>query len=291
MDVPQKFLKKVIVVTGANRGIGYSILELFCQKPEINNNVLILTSRNRDEGHIALDNLKRTYPLAKDSLHYYYLDMSHGESINKFRKKLIEDFGHINVLFNNAAIVHKNPPKENRSKEIMDVFHTNTWGLINISEEFLPFFPKKGGSIINMSSQVSKMRFSKQLIHRFMDEDLNVSDLHKLFEEYREAYIKDNLEKTGWDDKMHHYGCYVMSKVFVNAYTRILDKRLKKQGINIKVNAVCPGWCKTSMGGEKALRDPLKGAETPVWVSDFSEEYDETLSGNFYFDKKRIDWI
>jgi NAD(P)-dependent dehydrogenase (short-subunit alcohol dehydrogenase family) len=284
--------KKVIVVTGSNRGIGNGILQLLCQTPNLKEKALILTSRNRDDGHLALENLKKEFPHAKDSLHYYQLDVAHGDSVKKFRHKLLEDFGHLDILFNNAATIQKNPPndKEVKEKEIHHIFNTNVWGLINITEELLSYI-KPGGQVVNISSQLGQMRFSKTIIDRFMDDSLHVDDLHKLFKEYHQAYTNNNLEKTGWDDKSHHYGCYAISKVFVNAYTRILDQRLKRNNVNIKVNAVSPGWCKTRMGGDNAPRGVLKGAEGIAWFETFTDEKNDDLSGNFYYDKKKISWI
>jgi carbonyl reductase 1 len=282
--------KRVIAVTGAYRGIGYSILESLCQNPSVKDKIMILTSRKREEGQAALERLKKEYPLAKENLFYHHLDVAHGESIQKFINSINKDFGHLSVLYNNAAILHRNPPFERRDSELVEIFNTNVWGLIDMTETALRIM-KPGSHIINISSRLGQLRFSKKLQERFLEENLTVDDLHKLYREYRHAYVKNELEKEGWDDKLHHYGCYGVSKVFVNAYTRILDKRFKKNKLNIKVNAVCPGWCRTEMGGKDAPREPLKGAETPVWLESFSNVYDENLSGNFYADKKTISWL
>jgi NAD(P)-dependent dehydrogenase (short-subunit alcohol dehydrogenase family) len=281
--------KKVIAVTGAYRGIGYSIIESFCQN-FAKNKIMILTSRKREEGLTALEKLKKEYPLAKENLFYHHLDVSHGESVQKFINSIQKDFGHLNVLYNNAAILHRNPPLERRDSEVVEIFNTNVWGLINMTEDALRIM-KPGSHIINISSRLGQLRFSKKLQERFLEENLHVDDLHKLYREYRQAYVKNELEREGWDDKLHHYGCYGVSKVFVNAYTRILDRRFKKNKVNIKVNSVCPGWCRTEMGGKDAPRDSTKGAETPVWLESFSDRYDESLSGNFYADKKIITWL
>jgi NAD(P)-dependent dehydrogenase (short-subunit alcohol dehydrogenase family) len=77
---------------------------------------------------------------------------------------------------------------------------------------------------------------------------------------------------------------YCVSKTMVNGMTRHLAYELGEK--EIRVNAVCPGWVKTDMGGQGASRTVDKGAETPVWlVNDGTKE-----SGNFYRDKKMIPW-
>lgn len=78
---------------------------------------------------------------------------------------------------------------------------------------------------------------------------------------------------------------YSMSKTVINAITRQLAPLLKPR--KIAVNAVCPGWVKTEMGGPNANRHVAHGAETPVWLA---TEVGLTETGKFWRDKKEIGW-
>jgi NAD(P)-dependent dehydrogenase (short-subunit alcohol dehydrogenase family) len=78
---------------------------------------------------------------------------------------------------------------------------------------------------------------------------------------------------------------YCLSKSLLNAATRHLAYELKESGIS--VNAVCPGWVQTEMGGEGAPRSVLQGAETPVWLAD---EADLQITGKFFRDKTVVPW-
>ena len=78
---------------------------------------------------------------------------------------------------------------------------------------------------------------------------------------------------------------YSASKTAMNAITRQLHADLKGKGILI--NAMCPGWVRTDMGGSGATRSLEKGAETAVWLA---TEADEQVNGQFLRDKKVIDW-
>jgi NAD(P)-dependent dehydrogenase (short-subunit alcohol dehydrogenase family) len=61
------------------------------------------------------------------------------------------------------------------------------------------------------------------------------------------------------------YPGYRLSKAALNASTRILAEELETN--NIKVNAVCPGWVRTDMGGEDAHLSPEEGVDTTVYLS------------------------
>jgi NAD(P)-dependent dehydrogenase (short-subunit alcohol dehydrogenase family) len=78
---------------------------------------------------------------------------------------------------------------------------------------------------------------------------------------------------------------YCVSKTLLNAITKQLAYELG--GKDISVNAVCPGWVRTDMGGMGATRSVEKGAETPVWLS---AEAPQNLTGLFFRDKKVISW-
>jgi NAD(P)-dependent dehydrogenase (short-subunit alcohol dehydrogenase family) len=81
------------------------------------------------------------------------------------------------------------------------------------------------------------------------------------------------------------YPAYRMSKVGLNALTRIASAELA--ATNIKVNAVCPGWVRTDMGGPNAERTIEQGAETPVWLAMLP---DDGPTGGFFRDRKQIPW-
>ncbi|MBL8845286.1 MAG: SDR family oxidoreductase [Hyphomicrobium zavarzinii] len=81
------------------------------------------------------------------------------------------------------------------------------------------------------------------------------------------------------------YPAYRMSKTALNALTRIAAAELSEG--NIKVNAMCPGWVRTEMGGANADRSPEQGADTAVWLATLP---DEGPTGGFFRDRKPIAW-
>ncbi|MBI2959994.1 MAG: SDR family oxidoreductase [Betaproteobacteria bacterium] len=78
---------------------------------------------------------------------------------------------------------------------------------------------------------------------------------------------------------------YRISKTALNAVTRILATEMA--GSPIKVNSVCPGWCRTDMGGAAAPRSPEEGIDTVVWLATLPED---GPSGGFFRDRQPIAW-
>jgi len=78
---------------------------------------------------------------------------------------------------------------------------------------------------------------------------------------------------------------YRVSKAALNAYTQIVAREVAGSGI--LVNAVCPGWTATEMGGSGG-RPAAESAEGIVWAALLPEG--NAASGDFYRDHKKIAW-
>jgi NAD(P)-dependent dehydrogenase (short-subunit alcohol dehydrogenase family) len=78
---------------------------------------------------------------------------------------------------------------------------------------------------------------------------------------------------------------YQVTKAALNAMTRTLAGELR--GARILVNAVCPGWVATDMGGAGAPRSVSEGAAGIVWAATLP---DDGPSGGFFRDGKTLQW-
>lgn len=78
---------------------------------------------------------------------------------------------------------------------------------------------------------------------------------------------------------------YCVSKTMLNALTRHLAYELKER--DIAVNAICPGWVRTSMGGKSAPKSVEEGADGVIWAA---LEARQNLTGKFFKNKAEIRW-
>jgi NAD(P)-dependent dehydrogenase (short-subunit alcohol dehydrogenase family) len=92
---------------------------------------------------------------------------------------------------------------------------------------------------------------------------------------------------SGWgafSDGVAGPGAYGVAKAALNALTVACARTLPN---SVKVNAMCPGWVRTRMGGMSASRSPEYGADTAIWLATVGED---GPTGGFFRDRRPIDW-
>src|SRR4051812_19607952 len=89
--------KKVALVTGGNRGIGFEVCRQLAQKKDIH---VILTSRNDEKGKLACQRLQAE-GLEVDSIP---LDVADDASCNSALQWVVKRYGRLDILINNAGI-------------------------------------------------------------------------------------------------------------------------------------------------------------------------------------------
>lgn len=103
-----------------------------------------------------------------------------------------------------------------------------------------------------------------------------------MMRQFVEDVGRGDHERRGWPSN-----AYRVSKVGLNALTRIYAAQLAKTHPKLKINSVCPGWVRTRMGGQSASRSVEEGAHGIVWAATLPAD---GPTGGFFRDGQRISW-
>jgi len=244
--------KKIALITGANRGIGFETARQLGQKGI----KVLLGARSEKEGKEAAAKLKEE-GLDVDFL---LLDVSNENSQSDAKKFIKENFGRLDILINNAGVNLEGTPGtpiKPASQTPLEVyrktFDTNFFNLVALTQKLLPLIKQSdSGRIVNLSSI------------------LGSSTLHA----DPKSFIYDSK-----------FPAYDISKAAVNSFTIHLAYELKDTPV--KVNAVHPGWVKTNMGGESAPMEIEEGAKTSVA---FALLADDGPTGKYVHLNEELPW-
>lgn len=205
--------KKIALVTGANRGLGFETCKQLSQLGV----TVLLTSRDPTKGEVAA---KQLIDKGLDVI-FYQLDVSDRSNIKDIFTKIENQFGRLDILINNAAILYdKDQSTMKADLELVNkALTTNLFGPWLLCQAFIPLMEKNGyGRIVNVSSGAASMH-----------------------------YMEGGTPAYG------------ISKVALNALTRKLASELGRN--NVLVNSVDPGWVATDMGGHggRPIEDGCRG--------------------------------
>lgn len=222
-------MTKIALLTGANRGLGFETARQL-GRADVKT---IIGARDSANGERAAEDLRQE-GLDAESL---TLDVNSAASVHAAAKQVSDQYGRLDILINNAGILPEATAADADSPLDMRLFRgtfeTNVFGAATVMEEFLPLLRESdAGRIVNVSSTMGSL--------------------------------------TGQSDPDSPlYGvvvpAYNASKSALNQVTVALSKLLADTPI--KVNAICPGWVQTDLGGPASRLNGL----TPHGVSNASE--------------------
>ncbi len=135
---------KTVLVTGANRGIGFEICK---ELGELGYHVF-LSARNKEKGKEAVNKLKDS----NFEVDFLEMDVADEESIKNASSAFGKLSLNLDVLINNAGILNDSKDiTKMKTKELQETLNTNSVGAFIVIREFLPYI-KSGSRIINVSS-------------------------------------------------------------------------------------------------------------------------------------------
>ena len=144
---------KVVIVTGASRGIGKATVQLFAAEGA----KVVCAARTLGEGeHMLEGSLSTTVSeieQAGGTALAVQTDVSDEESCNRLVQAAREQFGPVDVLVNDAALTYYVPIKDYSVKRWFRAFTVNVHGPFMLSQKVLPDMIERGsGAIVNVSS-------------------------------------------------------------------------------------------------------------------------------------------
>lgn len=242
--------KKVALITGANRGIGFETARQLGQKGL----TVVVAARTLKSAEETASKLKtegiEAFPLK--------LDVTNPEDRQAAAKTIGDRFGKLDVLVNNAGVGAQDgmfaaKTINTTEEELQTVFGTNVFAVIALTRSLLPLLKKSvAGRIVNLSSILGSLT-----LHA--DPKSPIAGI-KTF-------------------------AYDASKTALNAFTIHLAAELKDTGI--KVNSAHPGWVKTEMGTDQAPMEIPDGAKTSVQLALLGPD---GPSGRFIHLGKELPW-
>ncbi|XP_062025583.1 salutaridine reductase-like [Rosa rugosa] len=271
--------KRVSVVTGANKGIGFEI----CRQLASNGVQVVLTARDVKRGQEAVEKLKLS---GLTDVIFHQLDVTDATSIASLADFIEIQFGKLDILVNNAGVGGFTVIGENVKNLTFDYEHmfgskvrdlnkfleqtyesaekclkTNYYGIKQMSKALIRLLQKSDSpKMVNVSSNIGRL---KLLTHQKARDELG--DVEGLTEEKVDKVVeefltdaKENLVETnGWPI---NFSAYNVSKAALNAYTRVLAKNHP----NIAINAVGPGYTSTDLNFNLGGHSAEEGAKGPV---------------------------
>lgn len=242
---------KIALVTGANRGLGRGTVEAL----EARGYEVVGAARKPDGA--------RTFAL----------DVTDEASIAAFAERVGRELGGWDVLVNNAGVAFDGFDADVARRTL----EVNLHGPVRLTEALLPH-ARERVVIVGVSSGLGELSCLREpLRRRFAEGTLTRDEILALADEFVARVAQRTHEAAGWPSS-----AYAVSKVSLNAWVRWLAREL---GDRARVNAVCPGWVRTDMGGPGATRSIEEGAASIVWAATLGPE---GPTGGFFRDGQRI---
>jgi len=195
---------------------------------KLNPKVIVFACRSKQRGEDAIAKIKASQKV--DNLKFMPLDLNDLNSVKDFAANFDKTYDKIDILLNNAGIMAL-PKRETTAQGFEKQFGVNHVGHFLLTKLLLEKVKKsEQGRIVNLSS----------LAHT--SGKMNFDDL-----QHEKKYVP-------WE-------VYSQSKLANIYFTRELDKRLKKDGVNnVKVVSLHPGVVRTELGRYMFEGKPIKKA-------------------------------
>ncbi|MFE9201989.1 SDR family oxidoreductase [Micromonospora sp. NPDC007230] len=235
----------IALITGAKKGIGLATARQFGARGW----TVLVGARDAARGREA----ERTLRAEGTDARFVPLDVTDEVSVAAAAELVEQEYGRLDVLVNNAGIIRADGsalPSETTLATLREVYETNVFGVVAVTNAFLPLLHKAPAArIVNVSSEVGSVA-------------VMTDPQGALFE----------LTSVP----------YPSSKAALNMVTAMYAKELRDTAI--KVNAANPGYCATDLNHHSGFRTPEQGAEVSVHLATLPTDGPSGLLWGFQMD-------
>jgi len=245
---------KIALITGGNKGLGFATAR---QLGEAGAKVLV-GARVAERGKQAVRQLHEQ----GFDVESVTLDVTDLSSVRTAAEEVERRYGRLDILVNNAGIL----PEVTQAERVVSpldldmfraTFETNVFGQVAVTSEFMPLLlASEAGRIVNISSTMGSL-----------------ADQSNPDSPYYQLVVP----------------AYQTSKAALNSITIALSKALADT--QVKVNAVCPGWVQTDLGGSQNKTDaPLTPEQAARVVVGMALLDRDGPTGTFSDADGTVDW-
>lgn len=159
--------KKIALITGANKGLGYEI----AHKLGLQGVTVYVGARNESRGKAAVEKLIAEGVDAS----FVLIDLNDEETIKQTAQFIEKEHGHLDILVNNAGFIDPQDgvPSTTSVDTVKRTFETNFFGALLVTQIMLPLIKKaEAGRIVNMSSGLGSLALNEDPTWEFADTKL-----------------------------------------------------------------------------------------------------------------------
>jgi len=277
---------RIALVTGANQGIGYALVEGLAARwsPA---DLVLLTGRNASRVAEAAGRAAGA-PATVARVEGVRLDVTDADAVARVAAELAGKYGGIDVVISNAtARITPDRPQEEQADEFIDVANGGTHAMLR---SFGPVV-RPGGRLIVVASSLGTLGNLDERLHPLF-EDLSLDAVESLVESWRAAVHAGTARDLGWPRWIN-----VPSKVAQVAAVRAVarERRAADLAAGTLVAAVCPGLVDTP--ASRPWFADFSRARTPARAAaillDFvlAEPVDPATYGELARDGKVVPWL
>lgn len=244
-------MSRVALVTGANQGLGFALVEGLARGLE-DGDVVYLTGRDSERVAAAGEMIAG----ARAGVLTRVLDVRDAAAVDALAKELESRHGGVDVVFSNhyARVVPSDSPVE----VIGPYVDTNNLGTTRMLRAFAPI-TRAGGRLLVVASGLGSLReLPAQLHARFDTERMTLEDVDRTMLAWRDAVLAGSAGEEGWPEFIN-----IPSKVGQVAAVRVLarERRSADAQTQTLIASVCPGMIDT--GASRPWFD-MSNAQTPA---------------------------